>query len=916
MAKLTIITSLYPKEMSKVYALSEGQLIKRSTSANLSSGTYEARDIASTSDMATLLQGLNTNQVLTFGVPRYDEGILTTKDKIKDSSPPSLIARSNDYITFSPGPAWLFLDYDPKGASRYNAMQLVELLRSTFPGIFRAGAVAYPSASSHICRTDTGEDLTGERGVHIYIPVSHGIDIPRTSQAIQDKLWEAGLGFIEISKSGSLLERTPFDPSVAQDAKLDFAAGAICGPGLEQRRGEPILIPATSKDETLDTARWIKSPRNIGALNEIKLEAKRALSAEALRRKETYALERARKEASFEANTDKPPQELVDAAYRRILAAADGAPLDPTFILYMEQGKDIVPVSVRDIMDNPGQFNGKLCLDPLEPDYENNKVVGKIYVTQDGGYINSFAHGGRKVHFTGSKTVVLMDQGYYMGVARAFTSSLLGAESGYGLLYFQETFYQYFNDAYHAKSRDTMNQLIWRRLDTMRVPDKNGDLVPVRTDVKYAANVAAALQTVAGVETQSAVPVPQPFWLDKIKMDTSGNDMVILDHSRTDAKDYVILQNGLFNLRTRQLQPFTAKYFCTSKLPFAYDPEATCPIFKSYIYETFEGDEEAVQEVMKTLAYLISPMKHLEKIFGMFGAPRSGKGVFQTVLRGLVGMENIFSTSLRKLSTDNFDLMGAIDKKVMLFADAKEDTGKSACNGSIAEILLKISGQDQDSIRRLYKGHYEGVHTARIVMFANEPPRLPESSSALANRFIVFPFDNCKLGMEDKQLKNKILTELPGIFNWCLDFLAEFYADPDLDIHTPAIGRKMESCLRDVASPIPRFLEDFCVLGEDKCVEKQTLYEAYVEMCAADRSHPASQPIFMRGIKAQASSMRHRLDTDVRVRQKGQPVRHLVRGIALQQFEDCEEIPLPGGHVFQIHSRQGDSVIAGKTVIK
>jgi hypothetical protein len=50
-------------------------------------------------------------------------------------------------------------------------------------------------------------------------------------------------------------------------------------------------------------------------------------------------------------------------------------------------------VTVTELLKNPLKFDGMNCLDPLEPEYENRRVVGKLYLTQPQPKLNSFAHG-------------------------------------------------------------------------------------------------------------------------------------------------------------------------------------------------------------------------------------------------------------------------------------------------------------------------------------------------------------------------------------------------------------------------------------------------------------------------------------------------------------------------------------------
>ena len=66
--------------------------------------------------------------------------------------------------------------------------------------------------------------------------------IPRAGQVLFDRLWLAGFGRYEISKSGALLARTVMDATVFQPERLDFCGGAAVGKGLVQRLPEPVLF--------------------------------------------------------------------------------------------------------------------------------------------------------------------------------------------------------------------------------------------------------------------------------------------------------------------------------------------------------------------------------------------------------------------------------------------------------------------------------------------------------------------------------------------------------------------------------------------------------------------------------------------------------------------------------------------------
>jgi len=899
MAKLTIITSTYPKNMSKEYKLdSEGKLTK-TTSANLSSGTYQVHDLPDLQSMADLLEGLNTNQVLVFGTPEYDSGVLTTKEKLKETADPSVISRSNDYLEFSPSAGWMFLDYDPKSKRAYTMEELKNLLELAIPDVFRAGAVMYPSSSSHIINTETKEDLTKNRGIHVYIPVVSASDIPRTGKALQDKLWSGGHGYIEISKSGAMLERTVLDPSVAQDAKVDFAAGAICHAPLTQERGKPWIIEPTSKDELLDTSKYVKSVRDQKTVNDIKQQKKDALEDQANDIKKAHVKERALREAKEETKQDHPDSAAIERCYDRILAAIDGKPLEESFILHVQFGKEFKPTTVKTILKDPARYNGLLCLDPIEPSYENDKVVGKIYSTEDKAYVNSFAHGGRKFPFKMKGQFTLsVDPKNFMATSRALIE-LIKEGSDFGFMYYEGDFYHRTGAHYEPVTKEHNSAFVRTYLEHARTVRGNNQVKP---DNNMIANVMSCLQANALLEKLKDSP-PPPFMMEKKDICQGLNTIFAPKrdkYGRIEHGRYIALQNGLYDLKTKTLQPHTDAYFCTSISPFEYDENAKCPLFTDTVNDWFDGDKETVDLYFMMLGYLLTDDTSAHKIFGLYGPPRGGKGVTQSVIQALVGSSGIFSTDLEALGTTH-GLQGSIHKKVLLFADVKDSfTGR----GSVGEKLLKISAADLDSIPRKYKDAYEGRHTARVVMFGNSPPAIPESSSALFNRFVIMSFTKSYLGREDATLTDRILEELPGIFNRAMEGYVEY--QEGAKFKNPHASAEHVLQVRDAINPIPSFVEECCEVGSDFSVDNKLLYASYKNFMEESGRKPASLQSFCTRLKAydvRYSSKRvRRGDYDGRV----------IQYLKLKNQHD--NISLDNGCEFEVQSLPNSTVLAGKTI--
>jgi len=209
-AGLTLITSRHPKRLTKQFRLEDGEL-RKEPGGNLCEGTAEIVHVTSVKELQVLINGMKENQALTYGVPkRIEQGMcrVTTRAQWEaEGSPEGTITRTNEDFDFQ-GPGVMFLDYDPHGNSICRE-ELLCHIRTAAPWLEDVEMLWIPSSSSHI--TNDKEDLTGLRGQRLYFLVSDATQIPRIGELIYASLWAEGLGHIEISSSGAMLERTLVD---------------------------------------------------------------------------------------------------------------------------------------------------------------------------------------------------------------------------------------------------------------------------------------------------------------------------------------------------------------------------------------------------------------------------------------------------------------------------------------------------------------------------------------------------------------------------------------------------------------------------------------------------------------------------------------------------------------------------------
>src|SRR6202023_1762170 len=152
-----------------------------------------------------------------------------------------------------------------------------------------------------------------------------------------------------------------------------------------------------------------------------------------------------------------------------------------------------------------------------------------------------------------------------------------------------------------------------------------------------------------------------------------------------------------------------------------------------------------------------------QKGFLLVWHKRSGKGTIARGLCRLIDVATSFAPTLAGIGT-NFGLALLIGRRVAIVSDAR--LGSRADQPAIAERLLSITGEDAITVDRKYLPAWTGQLQTRFIILSNELPRLTDSSGALASRFIVLLLTKSFYGCEDLTLTDKLLAEIPGVFNW------------------------------------------------------------------------------------------------------------------------------------------------------
>ena len=390
----------------------------------------------------------------------------------------------------------------------------------------------------------------------------------------------------------------------------------------------------------------------------------------------------------------------------------------------------------------------------------------------------------------------------------------------------------------------------------------SGAHYPVVEDAEIRAGLYSFLESAVRVAAKKLVPFkPTTFKvnavLDALKAASNLPSSINAPAWLEDAKDVysdlpcpaeiVSCQNGLLHLPPLELLPATPNFFGLNAVSFPYLENAPKPAqWLRFLDDLWHDDPEAVCTLQEIMGYALTPDTRQQKVFLMVGPKRSGKGTIGRVITQLLGGDNVCAPTLSSLST-NFGLAPLMGKQLAIISDAR--LGSRADQYAITERLLSISGEDGITIDRKFLPGWTGRLPTRFLILTNELPRLADASGALASRFIVLTLQQSFYGKEDMGLTERLLGELPGIFNWSIEGWQQLQERGYFE--QPTSSKDAINELYDLGSPVGAFIRECCNVGPGRTVECGVLFGRWKEWCSEQgRDRPGTLPTFGRDLRA------------------------------------------------------------------
>lgn len=316
---------------------------------------------------------------------------------------------------------------------------------------------------------------------------------------------------------------------------------------------------------------------------------------------------------------------------------------------------------------------------------------------------------------------------------------------------------------------------------------------------------------------------------------------------REEPAHLIPLANGVLNLKTLELQPYSPDLMFFNKLPVKYDPAADCPHIKNFLLE-IAASQEDVQILLEVIGFCLYREYFIAKALMLVGGGSNGKSTFLNLVKAFLGKENVSSRSLQDLEENRFAKADLHHKLANVYADLPD---KALFRTGTFKML---TGRDLITAERKFQHSFTFENYAKLLFSANKVPEAFDDSDAFFRRWLIVVFPNQFLNDKaDPYILQKLTTpeELSGLLNLVLPALKKL-----LEKGQFSISKTTEEIREDYirkSSPIAAFVMDCLEVDSDSFIVKKDLFNAFAEYCRVKNLPAVTQDTFFKNLPKHVS---------------------------------------------------------------
>ena len=232
-------------------------------------------------------------------------------------------------------------------------------------------------------------------------------------------------------------------------------------------------------------------------------------------------------------------------------------------------------------------------------------------------------------------------------------------------------------------------------------------------------------------------------------------EIITPEETYTSDANLIAFRNGVYDLSTDKLLPFSPEYIITNMIPWDYNNSAYSELCDKTLNKIACHDPEIRSLLEEAIGYCFFRQNELSKSFLMVGSGSNGKSTFLDMVKNVVSRQNYVALDIGELS-ERFSTSSMFGK-LACFGDDSDDSfleGKA-----IAQFKKIVSGNDLKGENKGQDVFFFKPYTKLFFSF-NELPRMRNKGFfAIKRRLVIIPF-NATFSKEDPDFDSGITWKL------------------------------------------------------------------------------------------------------------------------------------------------------------
>lgn len=320
---------------------------------------------------------------------------------------------------------------------------------------------------------------------------------------------------------------------------------------------------------------------------------------------------------------------------------------------------------------------------------------------------------------------------------------------------------------------------------------------------------------------------------------------LITESRQMSEANLIAFENGVYDMVTEELKPFSSDMVITNKIPWNYNPDAYSELADKTLDKLSCGDKNIRALLGECIGYCFYRRNELGKAFILTGDKSNGKSTFLDCMKAILGEQNISALDLKELG-DRFNTAMMFGK----LANIGDDIGDDFLQGSQVSIFKKIVTGNRIKAERKGQDPFEFNPYIKLLFSANDIPRMKDKTGAVLRRLVIIPF-NATFSKDsddyDPYIKYKLIEQdsMEYFIKLGVEGLQRVIINQGF-----TQSEKVQNQLNEYEeenNPIIAFISD---CGVDAIENEPTneVYKRYQVFCAENNMQPMSNIIFSKQI--------------------------------------------------------------------